>query len=172
MTLVVDQGKTLLIDGPISVNLISGKINILGAPLKIGENLVIREGKRLPLTVKKTAVLKLKLGEGASVKEVRMRSVPASWNETTKKLLTLEKPITILIMGGIDSGKTSFCTFLVNAAVKDNLRTCVIDADLGQSDVGPPSTVGFNFITKPIMDLFAIDAEDAFFVACLPATGI
>ena len=72
MTLVVDQGKTLLIDGPISVNLISGKINILGAPLKIGENLVIREGKRLPLNVKKNAVLKLKLGKGASVNEVRM----------------------------------------------------------------------------------------------------
>jgi hypothetical protein len=49
---IVDEGKTLLVDGPASVTLISGKISILGAPLRISEKFVVREGKRLPLWVK------------------------------------------------------------------------------------------------------------------------
>jgi polynucleotide 5'-hydroxyl-kinase GRC3/NOL9 len=48
--------------------------------------------------------------------------------------------------------------------VKEKLRTAVIDSDLGQSDVGPPSTVGYNFVTEPVKDLFEIDAKDAVFV--------
>lgn len=50
---VVEKGKTLLVDGPASVSLLSGKISVLGAPLQISEKLVVREGKRLPLWVKK-----------------------------------------------------------------------------------------------------------------------
>ena len=76
---VAKTGKTLLVDGPASVSLLSGKISILGAPLKIGEKLVVREGKRLPLWVKKQASIELLLGEGASFNEVDEGTVPSSW---------------------------------------------------------------------------------------------
>ena len=59
----------------------------------------------------------------------------------------------------------------MNEAVKNGLRTGVIDADLGQSDVGPPSTVGFNFVTKPVKDLFEIDAKDVVFVGSTSPSG-
>ena len=52
----------------------------------------------------------------------------------------------------------------MNEAISKKWKTGVIDADLGQSDVGPPSTVGFNFVNEPVKDLFDIDAEDAVFV--------
>ena len=38
MKLIIDEGKILLVDGPASVVLLSGKINVLGAPLRIKEN--------------------------------------------------------------------------------------------------------------------------------------
>ena len=44
---VFKKGKTLLVDGPASVSLLSGKISVLGAPLQRGEKLIVREGKRL-----------------------------------------------------------------------------------------------------------------------------
>jgi len=168
---VIDEGKTLLVDGPASVSLLSGNVNVLGAPLQIEENLVVRQGKRLPLWIKKTATLEIMLGEGASINEVEDGTVPSSWDEAAKELLSLDKPVTVMVVGGIDSGKTSFCTFLVNAAVKEKLRTSVIDADLGQSDVGPPSTVGFNFVAEPVKDLFEIDAQDAVFVGSTSPSG-
>ena len=168
---VTKTGKTLLVDGPASVSLISGKISILGAPLKIGEKLVVREGKRLPLWVRKQASFELLLGGGASFNEVDEGTVPSSWDEIAKEVLSLKKPVTVMVIGGVDSGKTSFCTFLANEVVMKNWRTGVIDADLGQSDVGPPSTVGFNFVTEPVKDLFEIDAQDAVFVGSTSPSG-
>jgi polynucleotide 5'-hydroxyl-kinase GRC3/NOL9 len=171
MKRIIDEGKILLVDGPASVNIISGKINVLGAPLKIREKLIVREGKRLPLLVKKRVNVELMLGAGASVNEVDAGTAPSSWQDAAKQILSLTKPVTVMVVGGMDSGKTSFCTFLVNEAVTNKLKTGVIDADLGQSDVGPPSTVGFNYVTEPVKDLFDIDARDAVFVGSTSPSG-
>jgi polynucleotide 5'-hydroxyl-kinase GRC3/NOL9 len=171
MKRTIDEGKILLVDGPASVTLLSGKISVLGAPLQKEENLVVRQGKRLPLWVKKKVTVELMLGEGASINEVDVGTVPSSWEDAAKEMLSLKKPVTVMIVGGMDSGKTSFCSFLVNEAVMKKLRTSVIDADLGQSDVGPPSTVGFSFVTETVKDLFDIDAQDAVFVGSTSPSG-
>ncbi|MGW8288656.1 MAG: Clp1/GlmU family protein, partial [Candidatus Bathyarchaeia archaeon] len=168
---VVVEGKTLMVDGPASVSLISGRVTVLGAPLQVEEKVVVREGKRLPLFVKKQGTLEWMLGEGASVTEIDNGTVPSSWEDAAKEILSLNKPVTVMVLGGMDSGKTSFCTFLVNEAVTNKCKTCVIDADLGQSDVGPPSTVGFTFVTEPVKDLFDVDAENAVFVGCTSPSG-
>jgi polynucleotide 5'-hydroxyl-kinase GRC3/NOL9 len=171
MKTVVDEGKTLLVDGHASVSLVSGKVSVLGAPLRVGEKMIVREGKRLPLWVEKRGTLDVMLGEGASVNEVDERTVPSSWEDAAKKILSLNTPATVLVVGGMDSGKTSFCTFLVNEAVMNKCKTCVVDADLGQSDVGPPSTVGFTYVTEPVKDLFDVDAQDAVFVGSTSPSG-
>ena len=167
----IDEGKTLLVDGPASVSLLSGEISVLGAPILLEENMIVREGKRLPLWARIKSTVELRLGEEASVNETDTGTIPSSWENTARELLSLDKPVTVTVIGGVDSGKTSFCTFLVNAAVKEKLKTAIIDADLGQSDIGPPSTVGFNFVAEPIKDLFEINAQDAFFVGSASPSG-
>ena len=168
---IVKKGKTLLVDGPASVSLLSGRINILGAPFKIGEKIIIRYGKRVPFGVRKKAAFDLMLGEGASFEEIDGGTVPPSWENAAKEVLSLKRPVTVLVMGGVDSGKTSFCTFLTNEALRKKWKTCIIDADLGQSDVGPPSTVGFNFVFEPVKDLFEVKAENAYFVGLTSPSG-
>ena len=167
----VDERKTLIVDGPASVSLISGRVTVLGTPLHVEEKVVVREGKRLPLFVKKKSTLELMLGEGASVTEIDNGAVPNSWENAAKEILSLNKPVTVMVLGCMDSGKTSFCTFLLNEAVTNKCKTCVVDADLGQSDVGPPSTVGVTFVTETVKDLFDVDAEDAVFVGCTNPSG-
>jgi len=49
-------------------------------------------------------------------------------------------------------------------ALKAKRSVAIIDADLGQADLGPPSTIGFSRITKPIRDPFEIGAEDIRFI--------
>jgi len=171
MKRIVENGKTLLVDGPASVSLLSGKVSILGAALKIGEKIVIREGKRIPFGVSKKATFDLMLGEGASFEEIDGDTVPPSWEKASKETLSLRKPVTVMVMGGVDSGKTSFCTYLTNEALRKNWKTAIIDADLGQSDVGPPSTIGFNHVTAPVRDLFEIMAENAYFVGLTSPSG-
>ena len=160
----VEKGKTLLVDGPASVNLLSGETEILGAKFREGERVVIRDGKRLPFEVNKKAAFDLRLGEKASFEEVDGTTIPISWENAFKDVVSQERPVTVMVMGGVDSGKTSFCVYLANRALRDEWKPAVIDGDLGQSDIGPPSTIGFSRVTKPMKDLFEMEAENACFV--------
>ena len=49
----VEKGRTLLVDGPASVRLLSGESRVLGAPLNAGDKIVIREGNACPLRLRK-----------------------------------------------------------------------------------------------------------------------
>jgi len=164
MKCTVKKGKNLLVDGPASVNLISGRAKVLGATLKAGEQIVIRKGKRVPFEVNKRGVFDLMLGEGATFEETEGSTIPASWEKASVEIISHGKPVTVMVMGGVDSGKTSFCTYLANKALKRMKKIAIIDGDLGQSDIGPPSTIGFSFVTTPIKDLFEMEAENAYFV--------
>lgn len=164
MRRAVEGGRTLLVDGPASIGLLEGAVRILGAPVREGERLVVREGKRLPLEVGARAEFDLTLGEGASVEEVEGSTTPPSWEAASGKIVSLGGPVAVAVLGGTDSGKSSFCVYLGNRALERGRRVAVIDADLGQSDIGPPSTIGYSRLTRPTRDLFDLGAERAVFV--------
>ena len=167
MKLEVDAGKTLLVDGPASLMVLSGKAEVLGAPLKNESRIVVREGKRLPIEVKSKALFELSLGENAKYEQVDGSTVPKTWQKVVDEILSeisSKRPYSVMVMGEVDSGKTTFCTFLANKALKEKLKVAVIDGDLGQSDVGPPSTIGYCILKKPIKDLFDVNAKNAYFI--------
>jgi len=161
----VESGKTLLVDGPASVTAVSGKVEVFGSALRNTRKVVIREGKRLPFAVKETATFDISLGENATVEEIDGSTIPSSWTKACEKLLSLQmRPFTVVVLGTVDSGKTSFCTYLINKLLNEKKKVAILDGDLGQSDVGPPGTIAYAFVTKPVMDLFNLEARNAFFV--------
>ncbi len=165
MNITVEREKTLLVDGPASVTLVSGKVEVFGSTLKSMGKVVIRDGKRMPFTVLETATFTVSLGENACVEEVYRSTIPPSWNKAYEELLTVQsKPVTALVLGAVDSGKTSFCTYLANKLLDKGRKIAILDGDLGQSDIGPPCTVAYAFVSKPITDLFNLEADNAFFV--------
>ena len=165
MDITVEREKTLLVDGPASVTLISGKVEVFGSTVKTMGKVVIRDGKRMPFTVLETATFAVSLGENACVEEVYGSTIPSSWNKAYEELLAVQsKPVTALVLGAADSGKTSFCTYLVNRLLGEGRKIAILDGDLGQSDIGPPCTVAYAFVSKPITDLFNLEADNAFFV--------
>ena len=100
MKRVVDKMRTLLVDGPASVTLVSGDLCVLGAPLNVEETIVVRQGKRLPLWTETGATFEIMLGEGASVNEFEESAVPSSWSDAANELLSLEKPVAVLVWCG------------------------------------------------------------------------
>ncbi|MEM2111112.1 MAG: Clp1/GlmU family protein [Candidatus Bathyarchaeia archaeon] len=164
MIQTVEKGKTLLIDGPASVHLISGKLSAFGALVKKGDRIIVRKGKRTPFEVLQNAQVELTLGDSASSEEIEGSTIPNSWQDIVNKIISTKEHGEILVIGGTDSGKTSFCTYLANKALSENYRTAFINGDLGQSDVGPPGTVSLGFIQEPIIDLFNLQLEEAIFI--------
>jgi polynucleotide 5'-hydroxyl-kinase GRC3/NOL9 len=174
MNKTVEKGKTLLVDGPASVTLTSGKANVFGSIIGTTGKLVIREGKRLPFAVEETATFDISLGETATAEETEGDTIPQSWVKAYDELLSIEaKTVTAMVLGAVDSGKTSFCTYLINRLLHDKKKVAILDGDLGQSDIGPPCTVSYTFVTKPVTDLFNLTAKDAYFVGVTsPSTAI
>jgi polynucleotide 5'-hydroxyl-kinase GRC3/NOL9 len=58
-------------------------------------------------------------------------------------------PVT-LVLGATDAGKSTLVTSLAGALAAAGHTVGVVDADLGQSDVGPPTTVGLGRVAGPI----------------------
>ncbi len=166
MQQIVESNNTILVDGPASVRLVSGTVEVFGAQIREMKRILVREGKRLPFFVRETAVFDISLGVNASIEKVDGRStIPQSWNKPLETILSdQKKPVVILILGKIDSGKSSYCTYIVNKLVKAKCRVAVLDADLGQSDIGPSGTVGYAITSKPLTELYDLKLENAFFV--------
>lgn len=59
----------------------------------------------------------------------------------------------VLVLGASDAGKSTFCRYLIDYACGASLKAALVDADVGQSQIGPPTTIG--------MKLFEPASEDA-----------
>ncbi|MFN2389988.1 MAG: Clp1/GlmU family protein [Actinomycetota bacterium] len=61
----------------------------------------------------------------------------------------LGEPGVVFLLGGIDSGKTTFALELARRAVDAGIGVALVDADIAQSTIGPPTTVGLKLFRGP-----------------------
>lgn len=159
------MNRTMLIDGPASVELVSGKAEVFARPLQEAQRVLIRDGKRMPFYATENAQFNVMLGANAVVAEVEGNTVPESWSKPVQTALELQKkPVVIIVLGAVDSGKSSFSTYLLNRLVAEQRRVAVLDGDLGQSDIGPVASVGLGVATKPVSDIHNLKMQNGFFV--------
>jgi polynucleotide 5'-hydroxyl-kinase GRC3/NOL9 len=81
-----------------------------------------------------------------------MVKIPESWRVAIKKILSLARGL-VLLIGGPDTGKTTFFRTLAYEANKSSLKVGLVDADVGQSTIGPPTTIGFLGLPSPSGDI-------------------
>ena len=77
----------------------------------------------------------------------------------------------MLLLGGTDVGKTTFTRLLANRWAEAGLRPAVLDADLGQSEIGPPTCVGLAFCDAPVLALSDLAPHALAFVGSSSPTG-
>jgi len=75
-----------------------------------------------------------------------------------------------LILGAVDTGKTTLAVALAKR-VAGRQRVGIIDADVGQSHIGPPTTVGWAVIDSPQVDLSQLAAAGIAFVGNVTPVG-
>ena len=78
----------------------------------------------------------------------------------------------VLVIGSTDVGKTTFCRFLADSAIGQGLKTAFVDADVGQSQIGPPTTIGMKSLapeSSPVQ--FNGIADQLYFVGDLSPRG-
>jgi len=160
-TVRLQAGRTLLLEGPASVRLEDGEGSILGAPLFKGWALV-REDRQIPIETSTGAGLEVRLGQEAKYKIIQESTIPTGWREASQ--IALQSPGTVVILGDVDSGKSTLCAFLANECFRHGLHVSVIDGDIGQADIGPPTTISIAPLKGHVFSLQDLRPEVSLFV--------
>ena len=92
------------------------------------------------------------------------------WEKLASRIVKPQQ--VVLVIGSTDVGKTTFCRFLADSAVDRGLKTAFVDADVGQSQIGPPTTIGMKSLapeSSPVR--FNGVADHLYFVGDLSPRG-
>ncbi len=154
----VPPSTTLIVEGPSRVRLVEGTCTAFGA--LIGD-VAVEPYISLPVTSGTGCVLEV---DGGVVRAVPGTTIPGTWNSVPLKG-------TVLVVGPTDSGKTGLATYTLNRAVQRGLHVCVVDADIGQSDIGPPGTVAYACSAAPVPLLSYMSMDDGHFVGSTTPNG-
>jgi polynucleotide 5'-hydroxyl-kinase GRC3/NOL9 len=78
---------------------------------------------------------------------MRWRELYPEWQQVVDELVASRE--TVLVLGGIDSGKTTFCSLLLKLKYQAGMQVGFVDLDAGQTTVGPPAAFSSVVIRKP-----------------------
>ncbi len=149
-SITLQIGRTLLLEGPASARLEDGQATILGAPLS-REWVVVRGSRQIPLETSTGAVVGIRLGSLAKYRMVEGSTIPTAWREASQ--IIQQSKGTIVTIGDVDSGKSTLSTFLANECYREGSGMGVIDGDVGQADIGPPTTISAAMVRSNIFGL-------------------
>jgi polynucleotide 5'-hydroxyl-kinase GRC3/NOL9 len=158
-----------LVKGPAIVTLV-GSAYVLGKDVS-DSTVSVSSGKILPFEIDSHCQINMTLdGCGECWLADQYNTGTAMWQDIIKKIL-IEKFKTILLIGDTDTGKSSLATFIVNSALRKGYKLAVIDADMGQGDLAPPTAIGATIIKNPITDLRNLDAQFIEFIGDTSPVG-
>jgi polynucleotide 5'-hydroxyl-kinase GRC3/NOL9 len=93
---------------------------------------------------------------------------PSAWGAA---LESLQQAQTILLVGASDTGKTTFLAWLANMLQAQGKRIAIVDADVGQSSLGPPTTIGLGLVIQPFQSLQELPPAALYFVGSVSPQG-
>ena len=151
-----DSLKVRMIKGPAKV-IVKGACHVLGSDVS-GQIVKVRAGKALPFEPSnRWCRLHVQLGHGARLWWANPKQAGTSmWRSLAEEVSALaagEKTIAVMLVGDTDTGKSTLATYVANMAITSGLVPSVIDGDIGQGDLAPPTAIGAVVLSKQVVDL-------------------
>lgn len=97
-----------------------------------------------------------------------MKDISISWDWKEAAEAISKQTGIFLVVGVPDSGKSSLSRYLVHYLIHANRRVALIDCDVGQTHLGPPTTIGMMLYAKPTAQF---DTPKPHFMRFLGATS-
>ncbi len=151
----ISPRSTLIVKGPASARVLEGSVEVYGYSPGPKERVVVKPWRSLPLYSEAGAVVEVLLGEGGAAEVVEGCTIPQEWVEVASRI---GGRFRVMVIGGVDVGKTSLLTYLYNRLVSGG-GIAVADLDVGQSEICPPTTMGIATGIKPTTSLSALKPE-------------
>jgi len=123
---------------------------------------VVSKFRRIPIETDEEAVFQVKVGENGVYKQVNGSSIPPSWREAGD-ILRQSLGLAV-ILGDANVGKSTLSTYLANTCFDHGIRTSIVDGDIGQADIGPPTTTSASTVSNHILGLQDLKPERSHFI--------
>lgn len=162
-TIRISEGEGVIVGGPARIIVSTGTVDVFGRVCGAGDELVVTYGKTYPLQALSHATLELFRGSPSEYTRVSGRLIPEEWG-TFVDLMTVGGRKVALILGDTDTGKSSLALYAANKLCSKNYMTAVVDADIGQSDVGPPGVIGLCLVESPTLSLMDVPIATGYFI--------
>jgi len=78
-------------------------------------------------------------------------NIDSEWKKLATQVIQLNQ--TIMVIGNVDMGKSTLCRFFADEGINRKLKVGVVDVDVGQSWIGPPTTVGMKLVVNSTDEL-------------------
>jgi len=166
------KGSFYKLEGPASIKLIEGLLSVLGKYIKPRELLTVPRSKALPLEVLEDSVAELKVGPEASFDPLPSHPIPREWAIAAEKVIEAGGSLRVVVLGDVDSGKATFCTFLANKLVEAGLKVGVLDCDPGQAEVFVPTTIALGAIKSPVTGIDKASLIASYFIGATSPSGL
>jgi polynucleotide 5'-hydroxyl-kinase GRC3/NOL9 len=158
--------KILLIRGPVIIT-VYGECNILGVKIT-NQRICWNSTKILPIEKRDNTKIHFG-GSKYSIYGIYSSDTAlgmAIWKDILRSIMDL-KYKKIVVIGASDSGKSTFSLYLANKFIESNLRPYLIDADVGQGDLAPPTCIGSAVLLDQKIDLSMIKADQISFIGSI-----
>ena len=156
----LERGAAYLAKGPLRIQLHAGEVESRGIHFSSdGQPIVVKAWECFDLTVLEDCEAWI-TGNGRL--ERVQSAYPDPWISFLEDLTSRGKS-TVVFLGTSDTGKSTLCTLALNAIARTGRPVALVDSDVGQSDVGPPTTVGLGASASPVPRLSELKLLDAFF---------
>ncbi|MEM4632129.1 MAG: Clp1/GlmU family protein [Pyrobaculum sp.] len=161
-TRVMQPGDVYRIEGPAKVVVKKGSVYATGVVYTEGQGFTVLRARRLVIKAIDNSEVEFVLGPGALLeKAMPGEEVIDEWE---RELSKIDPRGVVLVIGMMDVGKSTMTAMIANKALSKGYRVVVIDADVGQNDLGPPTTISFARLTKYITHLRQMAAEKSIFL--------
>jgi polynucleotide 5'-hydroxyl-kinase GRC3/NOL9 len=165
--------KTVLIKGPVLLE-IKGECNILG--VKFRNECISWESSRI-IPIEKNNNSTLSIIDGRRWNHHRYDTIShhkrigiSIWKDLVRNILKQEKK-RIIIIGPTNSGKSTLSLYLANVFLNHGLKPLLIDADIGQGDLAPPTCMGAAVMSSQEIDLWKVKTHRTNFIGGIQPIG-
>lgn len=155
----IRKDEFYLLNGPATVTVSGGVIEVIGAGVAAGEKIDVPVGKKIPMLGIEDAVVDI-TAQPEAITKMECSSIPAEWDELANRIASEKVKgslYKVIVLGEVDTGKTFFSTYLANRLLEKVGKTAILDCDTGQSDIGAPGTFGMLVLKKPAIFLTELE---------------
>jgi len=162
-----------LVKGPVLLK-IRGECEILG--VKFTNTFILyNNNKHLPIEKGKDSIITLKKNSRyvfpkRNTEQDQSKIGTKIWGNIIKSILKSNRK-RIIIIGPSDTGKSTLTLFLANKLISKGLKPLIIDSDIGQGELSPPTCIGAAIISKQTIDLAEVNPNYINFIGSIQPIG-